>query len=333
MTVKTIFKILLASMVLPVLSFLVIEFYNVSSVSGEIGRLTNTAAYQAAVLFNQESYKVGAGAGSYNGLGNQKSVVDEFGEVYISGKFYSGETPYDVYKNIYRSRDFREWISHEVHQVWRNIYLVDLYLNWTWYDDEDGREGRFLAESLMTPSNMGVPYLNKDIVSKMFRWNLAELFSGGKPQNIKKDRQGRMYSSYNGYRVYAQDASITNLEYRVYDLLTTSGRSGFMAATNVDPSDRIVGMGADDERRYVAVVGIEYSVPMSYEGITPIKRAFEFVWNTEVEGLNGKSQRDVNTTQVWSEAVADFESGGFSGNTALEGVLPLPGKLIYFILR
>ena len=95
----------------------------------------------------------------------------------------------------------------------------------------------------------------------------------------------------------------------------------------------IVGMGADDERRYVAVVGIEYSVPMSYEGITPIKRAFEFVWNTEVEGLNGKSQRDVNTTQVWSEAVADFESGGFSGNTALEGVLPLPGKLIYFILR
>lgn len=338
MTVKTIFKVLLASIVIPIVGFLLIEFYNVSTVSVEIGALANAAANQSAILFSKETYKVTEGSSGYNGLGNQRNVVSETGELFVSGKFYEGSSKEEVYNKLYTNSNFRNWVTSDVIRNkgnWNNVRYIDSKLNRgnAGLTEEEIKKATMYVNTLMTPNNMGVPYLDRDVVTRMFRWNLAELFSSGKPQNVKKDSQGRLYSSFNGYRIYANLATINSLEYRVYDLSKSADRAEFERVTSMNPT-KFGGnaqMSGDDRSR-VGVVGISYSVPTGYEGITPIKRAFEFMWDTEVNGIDGKSQRS-QVRQEWNDALASYDSGGFDGNTALSGILPVPGRLVYYIVR
>ena len=74
------------------------------------------------------------------------------------------------------------------------------------------------------------------------------------------------------------------------------------------------------ENDYVTVVGIEYRIPISYTGITPIKRIFNWVWNTEVSGFkdaagnNGAGNLD---NANWSGENARNNVGG-NNNTAIQ---------------
>lgn len=341
MTVKTIFKVLLASIVIPVVGSLLIEFYNISSVSADIGRMTHAAASQAANLFTQETYKVAGSGSNTNGLGNQKNVIGANGEIFVSGKFYSGRTADEIYRQLYTGSSFKNWIKSDLIKnkaKWNSLKIIDSKLNNrnSGLNEDEKALATVYVNTLMTPSNLGVPYLDKDIVESMFKWNMAEMFSSGKAANIKKDSSGRMYASFNGYKVYADQARITSLEYRIYDLGVSADRIAFEGITNVNPR-RLGGsgtFGSADERRRVAIVGINYTVPTGYEGVTPLKRIFEFVWSTEVNGLDGKSQRQTEGTR-WNEATAEYKSGGFRGNTdpAVQGILPVPGKLVFYIIR
>ena len=200
----------------------------------------------------------------------------------------------------------------------------------------DAMLAKVYKEVMMTPLNMGVPYLDKEVLTKMFKWNVGELMSNCNSEAIKEDDNGRKYVAYNGFRVYADRAEITNLEYKTFDLTHAIDREQFRQITNIDPDNLKFDFNpeylgtADDERQRVALVGINYSIPIAYEGITPIRKLFDYVWRTEVNGIN--STHD-GTKQSWVDTTADLESGGFSGKAGLGGVLPVPGKLIYYIIR
>ena len=84
----------------------------------------------------------------------------------------------------------------------------------------------------------------------------------------------------------------------------------------------------DDERQRICVAFVEYAVPVEYEGITPIKRIFNWVWTNEVEGLRGKPGK---SPQTWNDTREILTGGGSGLDTT--GQLPVPGQLIFYLVR
>ena len=177
----------------------------------------------------------------------------------------------------------------------------------------------------------------------MFMWNLTQLMSNCKGDSILLDEDtGNRYVAFRGFKVFADSAYITDLEYKTFDLDNPSERLNFHSITNIDP-DKIeyeydknledtLGI-SQEERNKVCLVGVKYAIPITYEGITPIKQVFNYVWNKEVEGMNDGAGRDIY--RQWNEHIENLESGGLGGNLGgpTDGVLPVPGKLIYYVIR
>ena len=199
----------------------------------------------------------------------------------------------------------------------------------------DAMTAQLFRDALVTPINMGVPYLDLEVVTRMFQWNLAELISNCSPEAIQTDDNGDMYVMYNGFRVYAQNAEIVDLEYRVYDLTDSADAAEFTSITSIEP-DRLgyefhedyLGT-SDDERQRVCLVGITYNVPMAYSGITPLQNLFNNTMSTSVRGLGtGLPSRD---EIEWNDATEEMQAGGLQGSD-VDG-LPVPGGLVYYIVR
>lgn len=202
------------------------------------------------------------------------------------------------------------------------------------------------VNSYMTPLNLGIPYIDPDITQKMFQWNLARLLSDCDSNTIISDAEyggtGKYCIRKNGFLIYAQDAKITGLNYKVYDLNDPAEQDEFESYTHIDAdelgfSDDISymhEMSNGDERKRVCIVGVEYSVPMTYIGVSPIKRIFNYVWNTEVDGYNGNGANR-GSTQTYEYDSDSLVGGGFAGNNEAiqNGALPVPGKLIYYLVR
>lgn len=362
MSVKLIFKTLIGTIVLMVLTSLVIEMLNISTSALQLNQMAKISCRQSAVLFSQETYKQRDAGSVAGGSVNMDAVKAADGGTYVSGNFYGeGVTPEQIYTKLYTSSAFKTWLSGEAATKghWKSLDLIDKALNspsslvTTFpsninspsYDSQvEKYTESMLALSyknvMMTPLNMGVPYLDKEVLNKIFQWNLAQMASDCKSEGIMRDDKNNYYVSYNGFRVYADKAKITNLDYKVYDITNMSDMQEFRKVTHIDPDqlgydDSLInylgGYAGDDERKRICVVGIEFSVPVAYEGITPIKSIFNFIWNNEVEGLDGNQGQD-NHFQ-WNDATADLVSGGFGQDRTPPGVLPVPGKLIYYVVR
>ena len=85
----------------------------------------------------------------------------------------------------------------------------------------------------------------------------------------------------------------------------------------------------------MAVVGIEYTIPIASEGITPIAKIFKYVWNKEVEGLDNNTLYEDGTevgragTGDWDFAASNMTNSSKSNN----GMMPATGKLYYVLTR
>lgn len=350
MTVKSIFKILIGTIVLMVGSSLIIELFNVSTSGLQINQTSKMAGRQACVLFTQESYKSHTDGGIVGGAVESSNVYDINGALYVTGEFYTSDNPVDIYNSLYTSAAFKDWMDTDdaVHiGNWYNLKLIDKALNHpSTLNIPFGQPGyneamtaKLYKDVMMTPVNLGIPYLDEETLNKMFQWNLAQLLSNCNPNSIRIDEYGKSYVAFRGFRVYADMANISNIEYKTFDMTIPSNKLEFQKITNIDPDNLGFGIDAalqstvdisEDDRNRICSVGISYNIPMTYEGITPIKQIFNYVWDTEVEGLNGGSGRV--THQQWNDGLVNLESGGLYGNTAA-GVLPVPGKLIYYIIR
>lgn len=366
MSVKGIFKTLIGVVVLIVVSSLIIEMINITISALEINQISRIAARQAAVLFSQETYKSRDGDSSGT-VGMQNSVAKD-GSIYVSGEFYTGTSPEEIYKDLYEnSSEFKDWAAH-YESNWNNVRLINLGLqgidiNSISIPSGDASPDEFkqytdlliansYRQTLVTPLNMGVPYLDKDTVERIFRWNLAQMASDCNQDMIRNDPDSTHtgnYVYYNGFRLWASEATITNIEYQVFDITNSSDLDKFKRITHIndvenlgyldgiDIAEEILGVGAE-ERSKICVVGIEFKVPISYEGITPLRKIVEFIWNYDVQGFTDAAEGSNHTprtnTNSWTDEKVDLESGGMNGSNRSDGgTLPVPGKLIYYIVR
>ena len=280
----------------------------------------------------------------------------------------------DLYDKAYNP-DFATWADDpEIRGNWQSVDLINQYLNGSFpittmpdfntyvssyadlndaYDayeaDVDEYTNYLIAKSYvdtyMTPLNFGVPYIDVPTANKMFQWNVTQLLSNYSPELIVADEYGEYCVQVDGFRIYTQRAAISNIEYQVYDLNDASERSEFIEITHVNPSglgfetdtaviEELMGT-TSDERTRICIIGVNYTVPVSYIGITPIRNIFNWVWTNEVEGYNNMYSGFTQGNQTFHTNTSDLTGGGIHGNagTATAGVLPVPGKLIFYLVR
>jgi hypothetical protein len=301
-----------------------------------------------------------------------------------------------IYANLYGpGSPFETWVTTDIvtvsggsegtgkpNEIWKTIHRMSLYDGST-----DGQLGQMYRESHMTPLNLGIPYLDQSTLEVMFRWNLTQLFSGCDPDSIQSDTfvgtrldgsnlmvandayesrfgattNGQYYINYKGFRVFASQAKIEELVYKVFDTSDADGAAAFEAETHINPANLGFGdtldmfsMDSQDERTNICVVGIKYSVPIAYEGITPLRQIMQFAWDSGVEGyydegnaaqqgLGGEDySRTISESQYAGMSnpgwIDDLEQGGFSSGAGMNanenrGQLPIPGDLVYYVVR
>lgn len=330
MTVKTIFNTIIGTMLIIVIGSLTLEWFNVSTTSLQLGSMAKMSARQACVFFGQETYK----REDFKDV-NMNDIYSHDGTLVISGKFYNGNTPEAIYNELYgNGSNFLKTNGPVKQQFKGNWESLDLLIN---RNDEWGI-GEFYREAMMTPLNMGIPYLEEEVVERIMKWNLTSILNNGQVDasggflNLHPDEFGEYYVLYKGFRVYVDRIQITDIEYKIIDISTSSGQDKFQEYTNMDAS--IVTdttNGSDDERNKICLAGISYKVPMKYVGITPIKQVAEFGWNQSAAGYDGIEPAETN--YQWNDVgEAELAQGGFDGS-AERGVLPVPGDLIYYIVR
>jgi len=342
MGVKGIFKILIGTIVLIVLASAIVEFFNVITISAQIRQLSEVAAEQSAILFSQETYRIYNEEGRLAGAVGMDDVVGSDGSLFVSGDFYEGESSEEIYSNLYiNNTEFSQWLNSSVVKSggWRYLDVMR--------GVEKSGDGVGLAvgdlrsvfiDTMVTPTNLGIPYLDTRTTSNMFRWNLAKLFSDNNPYSIMRNENNIQYVSFKGFEVYAQLAQITSIDYITLDLTTESGARDFMRLTNIDPDNLTFFPDAygTDERQRVLIAGIEFTVPVSYKGITPLRNIFEFVWNRTVSGFNNES---INSGEGgyynWVRVQTELGGGGIGlvSEGDLENMLLMPDRLIFNIVR
>lgn len=377
MTVQTIFKVLIGTMALMVISALLVEIFNLQLTSLRLSSMTRLAASQSAELFAQESYKDEGGKRTTNMPSIQYSDgVDDAGNSYsggeyLNGKIYDGSSPEEIWQNIYNSESYQRF-SADLGDNWYSLGVFDLALRtqgnasaslpgWGALTQAqiDEYSKAMMANSfyhnMYTPLNIGIPYVGEYVSSgfdgasnhnstldRAFKWNLTQLLSNCNPDNIHKDANGNLYVMYSGFRCYTKDAEITKVTYEVFNVSDSSDASRFRTLTGIDPTGSVgnsqgLGIGdisnltattasGEDERQNICVAYIEYSLPVSYKGITPIKNIFEWVWKNEVQGMEN-SAPDL-ADQTWNDDTEDLTGGGEGNST-----LPTSGKLIYYVVR
>lgn len=369
MSVKTIFKVLIGTIVLMVSISLIIELYNISTSGMQIRYATKISAYQACVLFTQETYKNTDGK---SGTLNVENVTTHTGVTYVSGDFYGSGDAKTIWDSIYTAPEFKAFCDTHVDvygnsdgntiaEQYKDLDLLCKAMNGTltvvappsWDDSEatydaynDYTRAISMQQNMYTASNIGVPYLDDEIVNKIFRWNIARVLSNCDSDSVQQDEQGQLFINYKGFRCYAQQATISEYEYVVCDLSSGDGRTKFKSLTGMDANR--LGLASDDaENNKITVVGINYTIPVSYIGITPIRRIFNYTWNNQAAGFSGNGYSSAVDQQWADEALAsvgngvhdgieELEAGGLFSNddsTLPTNSVPTTGRLIYTLVR
>lgn len=190
-----------------------------------------------------------------------------------------------------------------------------------------------------TPVNIGFPYFDAEVTNKIFQWDLAMILSNGLSDSIVQDENGVYYINYKGFRCYVQDAYITNFNYYIVDAKTDGTKLNQltnMNSRNLRNVEATIDNNVNLENSYVTVVGIEYTIPITYQGITPIKNIFEYTWQNEVNGQTGSTVDPMQTdrsnmtgTGTYSYATQNMTNSADAAN----GALPATGEIYYVLVR
>lgn len=347
MSVKGIFKILLGVVVVLVFGTLMVEFMNMNNASATLVRIQKMAASNAAELFAQETYK--------NNGASIGDIVTTDGTTYVTSNFYTGSNKDEIWRNIYgnsKFEQFRDDVTRQKGSSWDTLDILERaihqkVLGWTvpftgGSNIENYRKNSSInryAQGLYTPINAGIPYIDKDVATRIFRWNLAQLLSNCNKDNIRKDDWGSYYVNYNGFACYADSAYITSVTYKVYNLNTNEGKRDFekltgLKADNLTYSNISSTMGIDsNEQKFVIVASIEYSMPVTYLGITPFGNVIRFA-NNRVDGTGDNVPVSGNNT--FNPNIDNLSGGGDSNFNRLtngSGQRMTSGNLVFYIIK
>lgn len=314
MSVKTIFKVLIGTIVIILVSTIVLEIYNTMTVSVQLNQIMKLACRQACETFSKETYKYGR-----NELSN---IYDCDNQLFISGDIYGNKSAKDIYKSLYGGNEFKDWVQTKIRIGDSNTYYWDslrllvkgIHNDMTGLTENEKVLAETYSNMMLTPSNLGVPYLDKDIVTKLYKWGLTKILSNCDPDLIKANSRGNRYVDYKGFRVYTSDAKVSNLDYEIFDISKDNDKKRLYSLTSINADN--IDISTEANSKYICVVGVEYTVELEYKGITPLSNILRYILKIDIEGENRKS----------------LTSGGFSGNNTT-GTLPLPGKLVYYIIK
>lgn len=310
---KSIFKIIIGTIVAMVISVLIIEYINVELSAMQLTQLTDMSIRQACEFFSQETYKQ-----ERNNFTGMLDIKDENGNIAVDGNIYSGMSDTDIYGSLYTTNDFKEFID-SFQGNWKEFDLMTQIPE----TEEEFYMQEVYADNLMTPLNLGITYLDKDALTKITRWNIASLLSNGSKSAFKDIGGLRPYVVYKGFRIYLNEISITDITYKVFNITNATEAEEFRQQTNIEPINLGITDPSDD-RAKICIADIHYDIRVAYEGITFLKQIAEFTWNNRVEGKSGASNPD-NTEFVLAE---DSLS-----NQVDTGSLRVPRDIKYFIVR
>lgn len=185
-----------------------------------------------------------------------------------------------------------------------------------------------------TPVNIGFPYFDPTVTNRMFQWNLAQLLSNGATDSIMVDETGKKYVVFNGFRCYVSEAYITNFNYYIYDAHSSDGKLALKSKVALSSSE-LNGL-TSSENDYVTVVGIEYTIPVSYQGITPLKNIFEYAWRSEVRGAQDNAVFNSIETTVnrAGSGTYNYTPSSLTNSTnANNGAFSTTGEIYYVLVR
>lgn len=393
MSVKGIFKILVGTIVFMIVGLLLVEYLNITSASTFMkGLLTNTIK-TSCDYFAAETYKgnTGKDGGTNYTLGNMPDIYDIANQHAVSGRFFEHSdgdaSPGGVWKKLYKeSDDFKNWYSGSfdkglycnvspVANTWRNldmVYYGITGLNKAHLTGSEKRMGESYAENYMTPLNMGIPYMDKDTLTRIIKYNMVKNFSENQSVNIFSSASARQvladrgmttkrisYSTtgsgysivdipafvqYKGFRVYYDSFKIKDIKYLEFDISTTQGATALEHYTNMNADYLYNGLTDDlDERRNICVADIEYTIDVDYVGITPIARAMNFIHNeTNVSAYGGVGSNtsgavmysDKNRVDTATHEVRQGSSTFTNARAAASAQqVPLSDHIYYYIVR
>lgn len=359
MSVKKIFLTIIGTISLMIVSFILIEVFNISIVSTQLSNLTKTAAYQTCTLFTQETYKL-RGQG---GAANMSDINDVNGTFYISGKFYNGNTVEQIWRNLYvvDNADFTSAMG-SLRSDYTNLDLLmkgiensgslsgSPTLGWDLtpeklQEQSDNNKANQMFADMYTPANIGIPYMDPETINKIFKWEIAQILSSCNSENIHVDQNNEQFVMFKGFRCYASQAEITNINYKTYKLyggtLSTDADKlkkdtgllvkGATANGDLGIDPKVIKNMAGKEiydNATVTAVEIEYTIPVAYEGITPVRSWFGFMFNSGVNGL-GNSVGGASVKQQFDDTLkSDLSSADQKANK-----IPTTGKLIYTLVK
>jgi len=355
--VKTIFFSLLSFIVATVVICLFTEYNNLSLSSANLKSIITRTVRKSCDYYAQETYKDGSRTTSLLTSGNAIDLLDENGDLAVSGSFFIGNDEETIYNSLYKdSNDFKSFIkssvdcyngtaatykvSKNIAGTWKNLDMISYALGLNIASGLSSRDkafGEYLVEDHVTPLNTGVVYLDKDSIDRISAWNIVSNLSEGRSNNIYvKNGTYNSYVMYKGFRVYYETFHIKNITYRVYDINTTGGREALRQIVSLDASNLYYG-GDSDERKYVCVAQIEYDINMDYIGITPFRRVIEYLFTHQVKGLTNHDEGGVNP---YDTDTIDRENPLTNTNTTVRDAngdiqwsLPVSGEIYYYIIR
>ena len=325
MSVKGIFKTLVGTVVVMVLISLIGEYINIATNSALMKGIMMRSINKACDYFAQETYKEGAMG---DVVGNMPDLRGRGGTIAGIGNFFIGTSADAVYDSLYRnSSEFNRFMANNPGE-WRNLDMLyyGLYnsslAGGNILTDDQKELGKTYAEYQWTPLNLGIAYLDPDVLERVMRYNIVQTLSNGNPNNIYNDVAGSPYVLYNGFKIYYMDIQVIDIEYVVYHTDNADEKQAFEDLTNID----IDSLGLTGDSKNICVAFIKYAMPLSYQGVTPLKRVMEYVWNNEVKGMGGstttKSGGTFNDTYI-STITQDTSSG----------TMPVDGEIIFYIIN
>lgn len=242
-------------------------------------------------------------------------------------------------------------------------------IRWQWFRDGDPIVDHYSAavasetmtDQLNTPVNLGFPYFDPVVVNKMFRWDLAKILSNGKSDIITQDTDndgnpiGETYVKYNGFKCYVSRAQITDFDYYIYDKEQDADKiknkinidASNLTTINDNTDTSVTGTAETGKKNnnYIVIVGIKYTIPVRYEGITPLKRICEYSWNQQVNGATGNRYNSVHgdnsyagtnktlNTDAQDNLTNNLKIQNPDGTEVDNGVLSSTGELYYTLVR
>lgn len=377
-TVKSVLKVLGLTITLPLLICLLIEMFNSALTPVYMRGIINKAVSESCGYFAQETYRTDDDTAVFRDTYDILFSSRDTGSnrvVAVSGNFFEHTTQDEIYKDIYYSDRFQSFLSGDRFEfigdttreltskqgIWENLDRLACGLanknGWSISQKSLGNEykstGNTYVNDHVTALNLGVTYLDEDIIERIAKWNMVANLYRGSDEMIhrhgdditgvtEEDLAKYDYVTYDGYRIYYNTFQIDSIDYTVYDLSTENGRDEFSKVVHVGEDNTggdynywsDLDIQSDDERKNVCVAEVNYSMNIAYEGVTPIRQAIAYLASltTKVYGVGGTGPNDdsfyrdhANVTEVTSSKFSSSDDGYILNN--------YNNKVYYYIVR